>query len=112
MLPCNFCIFIIQLKLNPRPKIMLTNQSVITDIKAIIAQMRENAIRAVDHQRTLMYWHIGKCIFEEEQKGSLHLVFTYSSAISSDIARSGREFLQFSVERNMKAIGRVLNSVK
>jgi predicted nuclease of restriction endonuclease-like (RecB) superfamily len=48
---------------------MLINQSIIADIKAIIAQSKENAIRSVDHQRTLMYWHIGKRIFEEEQKG-------------------------------------------
>jgi hypothetical protein len=48
---------------------MLLNQSVITDIKAIIAQSKDKAIRAVDHQRTLMYWHIGKRIFEEEQQG-------------------------------------------
>jgi len=25
-------------------------------------------VRAVDHQRTLMYWHIGKRIFEEVQQ--------------------------------------------
>ena len=49
--------------------IMLVNQSIITDIKAIIAQSQEKAIRTVDHQRTLMYWHIGKRIFEEEQEG-------------------------------------------
>ncbi|MDP4292045.1 MAG: PDDEXK nuclease domain-containing protein [Bacteroidota bacterium] len=48
---------------------MLINQSIITDIKAIIAQTRENAVHAVDHQRILMYWHIGKRIFEEEQEG-------------------------------------------
>ncbi len=48
---------------------MLVNQSIITDIKSIIAQSRDNAVRAVDHQRTLMYWHIGKRIFEEEQEG-------------------------------------------
>lgn len=48
---------------------MLVNHSVITDIKAIIAQSKDKAIRAVDHQRTLMYWHIGKRIFEEEQEG-------------------------------------------
>jgi predicted nuclease of restriction endonuclease-like (RecB) superfamily len=48
---------------------MLINQSIIGDIKAIITQSKDNAIRAVDHQRTLMYWHIGKRIFEEEQKG-------------------------------------------
>jgi len=48
---------------------MQLNQSIILDIKSIIAQSRDRAIRAVDHQRTLMYWHIGKRIFEEEQEG-------------------------------------------
>lgn len=48
---------------------MQLNQSIISDIKSIIAQSRDRAIRAVDHQRTLMYWHIGKRIFEEEQEG-------------------------------------------
>ena len=48
---------------------MLQNQSLIPDIKAIIADGKDTAIRAVDNQRTLMYWHIGKRIFEEEQQG-------------------------------------------
>lgn len=48
---------------------MLINQSVLTDIKTIIAQSKDKAIRAIDHQRTLMYWDIGKRIFEEEQEG-------------------------------------------
>lgn len=48
---------------------MITHQNIIADIKAIISQSRENAVRVVDRQRTLMYWHIGKRIFEEEQDG-------------------------------------------
>ncbi|CAA7392988.1 PDDEXK nuclease domain-containing protein [Chryseobacterium fistulae] len=48
---------------------MLINQSLIVDIKDIISKSRENAIRAVDHQRTLMYWYVGQRIFEEEQNG-------------------------------------------
>jgi len=48
---------------------MLINQSLITDIKAIIHNSRDKAIRSVDHERTLMYWHIGQRIFEEEQRG-------------------------------------------
>jgi predicted nuclease of restriction endonuclease-like (RecB) superfamily len=48
---------------------MLINQSVITDIKVIIHSVRDNAIRQVDYQRTMMYWQIGKRIFEEEQHG-------------------------------------------
>lgn len=41
--------------------------ALISDIKKIIQQSKEVAIRSVDFQRTLMYWHIGKRIFEEEQ---------------------------------------------
>jgi hypothetical protein len=48
---------------------MLVNQTVVPDIKAIIASSKEKAIRAVDNERTLMYWYIGKRIFEEEQQG-------------------------------------------
>ncbi|WP_231388164.1 DUF1016 N-terminal domain-containing protein [Sphingobacterium hungaricum] len=44
-------------------------ESIIAEIKAIIAEAQQNAIRSVDHQRTLMYWHIGERIFEEEQNG-------------------------------------------
>lgn len=48
---------------------MLTDQTLVSDIKAIISQSKDNAIGAVDHQRTLMYWHIGQRIFEQEQEG-------------------------------------------
>lgn len=47
---------------------MLQNQSLIPDIKAIISTSKERAIRAVDNKRTIMYWSIGKRIFEEEQQ--------------------------------------------
>jgi predicted nuclease of restriction endonuclease-like (RecB) superfamily len=48
---------------------MLQNQTIIPDIKAIITTARDKAIRAVDNERTLMYWYIGQRIFEEEQEG-------------------------------------------
>jgi predicted nuclease of restriction endonuclease-like (RecB) superfamily len=48
---------------------MLQNQTIIPDIKAIIATAKDKAIRAVDNERTLMYWRIGRRIFEEEQEG-------------------------------------------
>ena len=34
---------------------MLVNQSVVTEIKSIIALAKDKAIRAVDNERTLMY---------------------------------------------------------
>lgn len=48
---------------------MEIRKELVAEIIEIIRQSRTNAIRAVDHQRVLMYWHIGKKIFEEEQLG-------------------------------------------
>ena len=48
---------------------MLINSAIVNEVKNIIANAKEKAIRAVDHERVLMYWHIGKVIFEEEQQG-------------------------------------------
>jgi hypothetical protein len=48
---------------------MLVHQSLIHEIKSIISQSRDNAVRSVNWERTQMYWHIGKRIFEEEQQG-------------------------------------------
>jgi predicted nuclease of restriction endonuclease-like (RecB) superfamily len=48
---------------------MHISQSIITDIKTIINNARDRAILLVDNERTIMYWHIGRRIFEEEQGG-------------------------------------------
>ena len=54
---------------------MSINSSLIIDIKSIIHSTREKVIRLVDHERTLMYWHIGRRIFEEEQEGKDRAVY-------------------------------------
>ncbi|OWP86420.1 hypothetical protein BWK60_08940 [Flavobacterium covae] len=48
---------------------MLSNPTIISDIKSLISNARTSAIKAVDYQRTLLYWHIGERIFNEEQQG-------------------------------------------
>lgn len=48
---------------------MNQDDKITQEIKSIISQSREQAIRTVDHVRALMYWKIGKRIFEEEQEG-------------------------------------------
>ena len=48
---------------------MELSKSLIQEIKSSIIQSRESSIRAVDHARVLMYWNLGKHIFEEEQEG-------------------------------------------
>src|SRR5882757_9417271 len=54
---------------------MNLNESIINDIQTIISKARGSAVRAVDHERVLMYWHIGKRIFEEEQHGKERAVY-------------------------------------
>jgi predicted nuclease of restriction endonuclease-like (RecB) superfamily len=41
----------------------------IIEVKGIIEQTRERAIRSVDHIRVRMYWELGRKILEEEQHG-------------------------------------------
>jgi len=48
---------------------MELKKDVILQIQSIIDSSRERAIRSVDTERVLMYWQIGKVIFEEEQDG-------------------------------------------
>lgn len=48
---------------------MNLSQNLIHEIKSLIARAKEVAIRSVDHHRTVMYWHIGERIFNEEQQG-------------------------------------------
>ena len=48
---------------------MRQNQSLILEIRAIIANAKNVALRAIENERIIMYWNIGKRIFEEEQQG-------------------------------------------
>jgi hypothetical protein len=48
---------------------MELSKDIIQQIQSIVATARERAIRSVDIERVLMYWQIGKVIFEEEQQG-------------------------------------------
>jgi predicted nuclease of restriction endonuclease-like (RecB) superfamily len=43
--------------------------SFIVDIKNIIANAKNNAVRSVEFYRVQMYWQLGQRIFEEEQQG-------------------------------------------
>ena len=48
---------------------MQIKRDIIQQIQSIIATAKDRAIRSVDTERVLMYWQIGKVIFEEEQQG-------------------------------------------
>lgn len=44
-------------------------QKIVEEIRDIIHSSQAKAIRSVDNERVLMYWQIGKVIFEKEQQG-------------------------------------------
>ncbi|MGE5356603.1 MAG: PDDEXK nuclease domain-containing protein [Deltaproteobacteria bacterium] len=48
---------------------MELKKDLIRQIQSIIANAKERAVRSVDTERVIMYWQIGKVIFEEEQQG-------------------------------------------
>ena len=48
---------------------MEINKNILHQIQSIISTAQAKAIRSVDTERMLMYWQIGKVIFEEEQQG-------------------------------------------
>ena len=48
---------------------MEIKKDIFVQIQNIISNAQTKAIRAVDNERVLMYWQIGKIIFEEEQQG-------------------------------------------
>jgi hypothetical protein len=45
------------------------NKNLLQKIVSLIEEAKENAIRSVDFHRVQLYWHIGRCIFEDEQQG-------------------------------------------
>lgn len=48
---------------------MQISKNILEQIKGIVSNSQAKAIRSVDTERVLMYWQIGKVIFEEEQQG-------------------------------------------
>lgn len=82
---------------------MKLNKNIILQIQSILANAKEKAIRSVDTERVLMYWQIGKVIFEEEQAGKERAEYgTYLiKSISEEFQpRYGTGFSVRQLERN------------
>ena len=48
---------------------IMTIDDLVSDARKIIDTARANAVRSVDFNRVMMYWNLGRRIFEEEQQG-------------------------------------------
>jgi predicted nuclease of restriction endonuclease-like (RecB) superfamily len=64
---------------------MEIKKDLIQQIQLIVAAAKDKAIRSVDNERVLMYWQIGKVIFEEEQQGQERA--TYGHFLIKSIAK-------------------------
>ena len=50
-------------------ELQATAPGFLEDIRTIILEARDNAVRSVEFMRMMMYWHLGERIFIEEQRG-------------------------------------------
>jgi predicted nuclease of restriction endonuclease-like (RecB) superfamily len=53
---------------NPKQKQIMISSNFFQDIRQIIENAQSTAVKSVEYQRVLMYWHLGERIFVEEQK--------------------------------------------
>lgn len=66
------------------------SKTFINSIKELIVTAQQNAVRSINQQRVLMYWHIGQHVFEEEQNGKeradygTYLIKTLSKELTKD----------------------------
>ncbi|MBQ6777394.1 MAG: hypothetical protein IJP52_03690 [Paludibacteraceae bacterium] len=71
-------------KANIQPAQPISEQFV-AEIRQIIRQAQQNAVRSVDFCRVQMYWNLGKRILEEEQQGKARA--EYGSYLIKDLAQ-------------------------
>ena len=78
-------------KANIQPAQPISEQFV-AEIRQIIRQAQQNAVRSVDFCRVQMYWNLGKRILEEEQQGKAraeygaYLIKTSHNALNRNMA--------------------------
>ena len=93
------------------------NVSFYTDIKNIIVDSRNAAIRSVDVQRVLMYWRLGERIFTEEQRGKdraeygEYLLRNLAAQLESEFG-SGFSLRQLELARQFYRMYPIANAVR
>ena len=70
----------------PLSDVNLSTSALLADARRIIDSARANAVRSVDFNRVMMYWNLGRRIFEEEQRGKDRA--DYGSCLVRNLAAS------------------------
>lgn len=91
--------------------------SFISEVKQIINEARNNAVRSVDFCRVQMYWQMGKRIFKEEQHGKERA--EYGSYLIKNLAKelepeygSGFSYRQLAFCRQFYRLYPIVNALR
>lgn len=89
----------------------------INEVKGIIEQSREKAIRSVDHIRVRMYWELGRKILEEEQHGKeraeyRHFLLTNLAQVLLPIFGTGYSYRQLALFRKFYKTFPIVNALR
>lgn len=95
----------------------LLSKEFIHSIKEIIVTAQQNAVRTINQQRVLMYWHIGQHIVEEEQHGKeradygTYLIKTLAKELTKDFG-SGFSIRQLELCRQFYTTFPIANALR
>ena len=93
------------------------SKSFIDNIRLIISQAQSNAVRAINQERVLMYWEIGRHIVEEEQNGKeradygTYLLKNLAKVLEKDFG-SGFSFRQLNFCRQFYLTFPIMNALR
>ncbi|MCG8733585.1 PDDEXK nuclease domain-containing protein [Tenacibaculum finnmarkense] len=89
----------------------------INSVRLLIQNAQKNAVRAINQERVLLYWNIGKHIVEEEQNGNeranygSYLIKTLAKELTKDFG-SGFSFRQLNFCRQFYSTFPIVNALR
>ncbi|MBE7690756.1 PDDEXK nuclease domain-containing protein [Tenacibaculum piscium] len=89
----------------------------VNSVRLLIQNAQKNAIRAINQERVLLYWNIGKHIVEEEQNGNeranygSYLIKTLAKELTKDFG-SGFSFRQLNFCRQFYSTFPIVNALR
>lgn len=93
------------------------SKNLLHSIKLLIQNAQENAVRAINQERVLLYWNIGKHIVEEEQNGKeradygTFLIKTLAKELTRDFG-TGFSFRQLNFCRQFYLAFPIVNALR
>lgn len=97
--------------------IQKVDSALLADIRQIIDTARANAVRSVDFSRVMMYWNLGRRIFEEEQHGKdradygAQLIHNLAASLEPDYG-SGFSYRQLAFSRQFYRSYPIVNALR